>query len=733
MLKPATSASSGEVLLTPTTSWQSNESRRYVRTLREDSAVTERDRRSRYQWLPSALPVLFGSEPDGVDPWPGLLDVVSKFGALTTEIRHEAVREVEGLGTVGEDLFPTTGDWRTPLADVQDLRAPMRVVLMGRTMAGKSSLLTALTGSHFDRIGDGRQRFSRDTFAAAIGATPHIEVVDTPGVGAHGGTDDTEVAFKAALDADVIVWVNSSDSIQEESAAALRLLGVIGKPIIVALNCRQSLQGVGRVNLLRFPDRVFGNKEGLVSEIRRHMAEAGVEPLEVVYVHALAAAEALWPAETAPELHAASRIAELTEALVREHAAHSETRRALRLVDGQRQQAEQLGLSLLRGSAALRAQSERDRGMTCDVHTRLERAVRVTGEALISDVEAAVGRRRDWHLNVTDFGESLQSHWKVEVAALQDELGKSLESRLSSLTTELKVTVEEADTEWESVSPDQFALHNLAGFDAVWGNRLVRAGVGIGGTLAVLGVGALVGGPPGFAIALIGSAVSGVALKPLKNLANRIFLGKDGVLHKRRTEVASQVGPILDQLALGYQNAIAARLDELRDSLARERARSDQHSASLDRVSSRWTRHSENLRELVQELDRETTSALLRVEGRERLARSVKRATRVPGVCILAEFEGTAFWESWLYPPDLGEKLAGGKIPVPGAEAAGALSNALSLVEAPVKLRTATTSSAVLTIHADVPTAITETWSEALAVHTTKTILIETSGRTSTK
>lgn len=44
---------------------------------------------------------------------------------------------------------------------------------------------------------------------------------------------------------------------------------------------------------MRFPDRVFGNKEGLVSEIRRHMAEAGVEPLEVVYVHALAAAEAL--------------------------------------------------------------------------------------------------------------------------------------------------------------------------------------------------------------------------------------------------------------------------------------------------------------------------------------------------------------------------------------------------------------------------------------------------------
>ena len=163
----------------------------------------------------------------------------------------------------------------------------MRVVLMGRTMAGKSSLLAALTGSHYDRIGDGKQRFSTDVFGAPASVSEHIEVVDTPGVGAYGGADDTEEALKAAVKADVILWVNSSDSIQQESAAALKLLGVIGKPIIVALNCRQSLEGVGRLNLLRFPDRVFGNKDGLLDEIRRHMAEAGVKPLEVVYVHAL--------------------------------------------------------------------------------------------------------------------------------------------------------------------------------------------------------------------------------------------------------------------------------------------------------------------------------------------------------------------------------------------------------------------------------------------------------------
>ena len=176
--------------------------------------------------------------------------------------------------------------------------------------------------------------------------TPWCRSGDQPGHRArrHAGrggarrTDDTEIALKAALSADVIVWVNSSDSIQEEAAGALKLLGVIGKPIIVALNCRQSLEGVGRLNLVSFPDRVFGGREGLLGEIRRHLALAGVEPLAVVHVHALAAADPTADAE----LLAASRLADLTDVLLREHEAHGEARRALRIADGQRHLAEEL-------------------------------------------------------------------------------------------------------------------------------------------------------------------------------------------------------------------------------------------------------------------------------------------------------------------------------------------------------------------------------------------------------
>lgn len=700
---------------------------------------------SRHEWLPSALAAIFGEEPKASDPWPGLLDVLAKFRALVSEVGLEAVRGAEELGGASAGLLSAQPDSYTAPAElVDDHQSPMRVVLMGRTMAGKSSLLTALSGSHHDRIGDGRQRFSRDIFGATASVSEHIQLVDTPGVGAHGGADDTEMALTAALDADVILWVNSSDSIQKESAAALRLLGVIGKPIMVVLNCRQSLDGVGRLNLLRFPHRVFGNKDGLLDEIRRHMADAGVKPLDVVYVHALAAAEAGAAHDVDTQLHDASRIDDLTAALLREHDAHRESRRALRLVDQNRQEAEELARALQSGSMALRAQAERDRGMTTDMHQRLQRLVLTTGEAMESDVEAAVGRRRDWHLTVTDFGKTLQSDWDEAVAALRDELRKTLELRLTGLAEEIKSTIEETDAEWSTLSLDQFRLRDLSGFEAVWGNRLVRAGVGVGGSLLGFGGGAwlgaqiggvigLVGGPAALVTAGVGllvGGVAGLAAGQIKGLVDHIFLGKDGVLYARRNEVAQQVGPILDDLTQEYRTAINTQLNDLRDALARERALAEEQADALDRVASAWTTACQTLRSLLREIDRETTSALLRINRRERLAASVKRATRVPGVCIFAEFDESGFWESWLFPPDLGEPLAGGKTPAPGAEAANALSYALSLADAPMRLIRADAESAFLSIDADIPSSIAQTWSGALEAHIDKHVQIETTRRT---
>ena len=129
---------------------------------------------------------------------------------------------------------------------------------MGRTMAGKSTLLAALTSGSAERISDGRQRYSRDAFAAPAADLPDVEIVDTPGVGAKGGADDVAQAMAEVPGADLVLWVASNDSFQEETARALRAVAFRGKPVVVVLNCRARLvDDLDREVFLEDQDSVF--------------------------------------------------------------------------------------------------------------------------------------------------------------------------------------------------------------------------------------------------------------------------------------------------------------------------------------------------------------------------------------------------------------------------------------------------------------------------------------------
>lgn len=718
-----------------------------VGSIRDHWHVTVQSAPPRHQWLPWALPIMFGDELPLSDPWQGLRDAIDGFTSQAIAIRDQVLHDAAAVeGVAAAPLHAMRQSWTT-FETMEAADTPMRVVLMGRTMAGKSSLLSALSGSHFERIGDGRQRFSRDVLSATPTASNRIEIVDTPGVGAADGAEDVEVAFGAAKDADLILWVASSDSIQQETADALRLLGAVGKPIMIALNCKQSLGGVGKLQLLRFPENVYGDRDGLVDEIKHHLAAAGVEPLDVIYVHALAAIEAMATREVDTELHAASRLDDLANALIREEAAHSESRRAIRLVDAQREQVEGLGGLLSQAAASLRAGAEHGRRMGSDADARLVRIVRSAGEDMAADIDAAVRRRRDWHLHVTDFSSSLERAWQQEVSALQSELNRALDDRFSQLTADVESTVTDTEVEWATVSPDQFALRDLRGFGLVWGNRLARAGLGIGGTLAAgaagLKLGALIGGAIGLTggpLAAVTAAVGaglglgvGLALPHLKNLVDFVFLGEAGVLEKRRAQVAEKVGPILDDITHEYEKVIDDQLDQLRESLANIRAGTEERSRTLDGLADRWEDQAEALGALIQELDSATTSTLLRIAGRERLARSLRRATRVPGVCILAEFEDSAFWEAWLYPPDIAEKLAGGKVAEANGKSGSAITYALGLVDGPARLVRANSASATVSVHSDVASQIADTWADALTSHLDRQIQFHTTRRVSSQ
>lgn len=179
------------------------------------------------------------------------------------------------------------------ITEATPTRTAMRVVLMGRTMAGKSTLLAALTGGSAERIGVGAQRTTREVFAAPALDLDEVEIIDTPGVGAKDGQEDVAKAMAEIPGADLVLWVADNDSFQRDTAQALREVAFRGKPIVVALNCRARLvDDDDRDDFLADPDAVYAQHEGHFHMIRSHLSAAAVHPIAEVTLHAEAARQA---------------------------------------------------------------------------------------------------------------------------------------------------------------------------------------------------------------------------------------------------------------------------------------------------------------------------------------------------------------------------------------------------------------------------------------------------------
>jgi predicted GTPase len=128
-------------------------------------------------------------------------------------------------------LAQSTGELRRASAALTTADRPLRVALMGGTMAGKSTLFEALTGGDGRRIGNGAHRTTREPLECPLSGLADVTLVDTPGVGAKDGPEDYLRAIEAMLDCGLVLWVASNDSTQQETAQALVTIADVGKPL----------------------------------------------------------------------------------------------------------------------------------------------------------------------------------------------------------------------------------------------------------------------------------------------------------------------------------------------------------------------------------------------------------------------------------------------------------------------------------------------------------------------
>lgn len=656
-------------------------------------------------------------------------DVEAAAGATELRQVHQAVVDklqeaVARLATARDQLT------------IRDIARPFRVVLMGRTMAGKSTLFEYLSGGDGARVGTGLQGTSHDVCVRRISAIG-VEIADTPGVGGMDLEADYQTAFSAVADADLILWVATDQATQEQTGRALERLSDLGKPILVALNCLADVSDeINLLDMLEEPERIFGgDAEGNLAPVRRHLSRAGGRYIDAIPIHAQAALLAIsskLTEEDARTLHRNSRIDSLVSAFRHQADATAELRRIVSVCDflrvGLLEAASTLSSATLIASSALAA----SRGSQQDFHKRAQRRVEDAHEELRAAFAVAVTNRERWieKVDVDRSGKEINELWDREVATLRGELVRSATDIGVRLEGDLKgIAVDVAD-DWSHVDSGDF--HHLGGRGAIWGNRAVKVGgrvaAGLGGLALGAKIGAIVGtalGPGlGNAIGAVVGAIIGLVsgllglYQAIDWLGDRIFRSPAEVRERRRRKVRAQLSPLLKELGERMEaagvDARRAWLDAIDNELAKQSASGD----ALERVLAVIDRvNTGSLESALTRVDTELARELMRNLGRDRAASAVVRATRWRGAGIAVELTEPAFSELVLFPTiDSVERILPTAVQAPTW--ASALQVVRSLTDREVTVYQMEPESLLLALGSPVTSGVREAWGALAQAHT---------------
>ncbi|OAT84199.1 hypothetical protein A6P54_02565 [Bacillus sp. MKU004] len=182
------------------------------------------------------------------------LEVQMQGGAITEGI----VEQLRGqLVNVVDELEKLQKMIEVNMEERKKRKARFSITLFGRTMAGKSTLMEILTKGDGKSIGKGSQRTTRDVRDYNWNG---LEVTDVPGVAAFEGEEDEELAFRAAEQADLILFLITDDSPQPVEAECFARIKKLGKPVIGICNVKTALNDYDDIRLfLRSPDKSFNN------------------------------------------------------------------------------------------------------------------------------------------------------------------------------------------------------------------------------------------------------------------------------------------------------------------------------------------------------------------------------------------------------------------------------------------------------------------------------------------
>lgn len=212
-----------------------------------------------------------------------------------TAKRHEATQSE--LLEFAKELDATVLKIDEKVASLGNDLKSFKVVLFGRTKAGKSTVREALTQGAGETIGKGRQSTTKEI---RWYDWQNLKVYDTPGIlstndtarNAQGIGVEEKSAKELLQKADVAIFMFASDNIEEAELDYMKDVLVRGKNVLALLNVKADLTDY-RAFVLRHKERSIsldderiGGQSGHAKRIR---AAIGGHPVKIIPIHAQAA------------------------------------------------------------------------------------------------------------------------------------------------------------------------------------------------------------------------------------------------------------------------------------------------------------------------------------------------------------------------------------------------------------------------------------------------------------
>ena len=160
---------------------------------------------------------------------------LSGSSAYLSELNHTLVRQIKDIARAFDKVSDSS---REELRQLKNNLSQFNITLFGRTMAGKSTLMEVLTHGDGKAIGNGAQRKTRDIRTYEWNG---LSITDVPGIGAFDGKKDEDIAFSAAKNADMILFLMTDDGVQSQEAECFRAILELGKPVLCVINVKASV------------------------------------------------------------------------------------------------------------------------------------------------------------------------------------------------------------------------------------------------------------------------------------------------------------------------------------------------------------------------------------------------------------------------------------------------------------------------------------------------------------